>query len=127
MDKTLTQYYYIYCYIETSLNLPLTVDQLLPILLPCASKWQSLGKALSLDEDRLDEIFTNNETNEACLQEMLELYFKRSDLKHSREEIYAAHTKLEGESLNVIKTTSDIWTQPDGMESVIYKVTSAGK
>ena len=32
------------------------------------------GEALSLDKDRLDEIYTNNETDEACLEEMLELY-----------------------------------------------------
>ena len=39
---------------------PVTLEQLLPGLLPFASKWQTLGKALSLDEDRLDEIVTPN-------------------------------------------------------------------
>ena len=53
---------------------PVTLKQLLPELLPPASMWQSLGETLSLDEDRLDEIFTNNKIDEACLQEMLELY-----------------------------------------------------
>ena len=60
-----------------------------------APKWQSLGEALSLDEDRLDEIFTNNETDEACLREMLEVYMKRSDLKHSLEEIEEAVKKVK--------------------------------
>ena len=55
------------------------MEHLQPELLPHASKWQSLGEALSLDEDRLDEIYTNNETDEACLQEMLELYLARPD------------------------------------------------
>ena len=65
-------------------------EQFFSYLLPHASKWQSLGEALLLDEDRLDEIYTNNETDEACLQEMLELYMMRSDLEHSWEEIKAA-------------------------------------
>ena len=59
-----------------------------------ASKWQSLGEALSLDEDRLDEIFANNETDEACLQEMLEVYMARADLNHSWEEIEGALKKI---------------------------------
>ena len=63
-------------------------------LLPYSSKWQSLGGALSLDEDRLDEIFTNNETDEACLREMLELYMMRSDRNHSWEEIKAALKRI---------------------------------
>ena len=64
------------------------------MLLGYAPKWQSLGEALSLDEDRLDEIYTNNETNEVCLHVMLEVYMMRSDLKHSWEEIHAAIKKI---------------------------------
>ena len=63
-----------------------------------ASKRQSLGEALSLDEDRLDEIFTNNETDEACLQEMLELYMARSDLNHGWEEVQKALKKIGEDS-----------------------------
>ena len=66
-------------------------------LLPHASKWQSLGEALSLVDDRLDEIYTNSKTDEACLQEMLELYLARSDLNHSWEEIQEALKKIGGE------------------------------
>ena len=77
---------------------PLTIEQLFSFLLPHISKWQSLGSALSLDEDRLDEIFTNNMTEEACLQQMLELYMKRTDLDHSWEEIKAALAKIESSS-----------------------------
>ena len=32
---------------------------------------------IGIDEDLEDEIYTNNETNEACLQETLEYFFKR--------------------------------------------------
>ena len=54
-----------------------------------------------MDEDQLDEIFTNNETDEACLREMLELYMMRSDLSHSWEEIEAA-LKIDSE-LYIVK------------------------
>ena len=69
--------------------------------MPYASKWQSLGLALSLDDDRLDEIFTNNETDEARLQEMLELYMMRSDHSHSWEEIEAALERITSGELHV--------------------------
>ena len=75
--------------------IPFTLEHLLPELMAVASKWLSLGEALSLDEDRLDEIFTNNETDEACLQDMLEVYMARADLGHSWEEIQAALEKIE--------------------------------
>ena len=75
---------------------PVTTDRLFSFLLPHASKWQSLGETLSLDKDRLeDEVFTNNETDEACLREMLELYMMRSDLDHSWEEVHTALEKIE--------------------------------
>ena len=62
-----------------------------------ASKWQSLGLALFLDDDQLDKIPTSNETDEACLREMLELYMLRSDVNHSWEEIEGA-LKIKHES-----------------------------
>ena len=74
---------------------PITTGQLFSFLLPHASKWQSLGIALSLDKDQLDEVFTNNEREEDCLQEMLELYMMRSDLKHNWEEVHAALGEME--------------------------------
>lgn len=63
-----------------------------------ASKWQALGEALSLDEDRLDEIYTNNEADEACLHEMLEHYMMRTDLQHSWEEVATALKKIGEET-----------------------------
>ena len=57
-----------------------------------------MGEALSLDEDRLDEIFTNNETDEGCLQEMLEVHMARPDLNHSWEEIQEILKKIGEES-----------------------------
>ena len=77
-----------------------TTDLFFSRLLPYASKWQSLGLALSLDDDRLDEIYTNNETNEACLQEMLEFYMMRSDRNHSWEEMEAALKRITNGELD---------------------------
>ena len=80
---------------ETAVCEPVTTEQLFSFLHPHASKWQSLGIALSLDEDRLDEVYTNNEREEDCLREMLELYMMRSDLDHSWEEVHTALEKIK--------------------------------
>ena len=70
------------------------LDHLFSYLLPVLSKWQSLGKALSLDEDIIDEIYTNNETDEECLRDMLRRRLMRTDLKLSWEEINEALKKV---------------------------------
>lgn len=62
-----------------------------------ASKWHSLGEALLFDEDILDEIFTNNETDEGCLRDMLERYLEKSDMSHTWEEIEAAQKRINME------------------------------
>ena len=74
---------------------PLTAELAFTHLLHLSSKWQSLGEALSLHEDQLDEIYTNNETDEACLQNMLELYVARPGFSHSWEKIEAAKEAVE--------------------------------
>ena len=80
---------------------PFTLEYLLPKLMGVVSKWQSLEKALSLDEDLLDEIFTNNERDEACLQVMLEHYLMRSDMNHSWEEIDTALKRISEEEIGI--------------------------
>ena len=59
-----------------------------------------MGKALSLDEDILDEIYTNNETDEDCLRDMLERRLMRTDLKLSWEEINEALASIEKDNSN---------------------------
>jgi len=56
----------------------LNVDNLVTELHSVKSEWQKLGEALGLDEDRLDEIFTINESEEECLRVMLEVWFQKS-------------------------------------------------
>lgn len=42
------------------------------------SKWQQLGEMLGIDEDQLDEIFTNHQRDEECLRDVLGTWFKKS-------------------------------------------------
>ena len=67
-----------------------------------------MGLALSLDEDRLDEIFTINETDEACLQAMLELFMMRLDINISWEEIYSAERKVRVNAVGEMKNSRDV-------------------
>ena len=69
---------------------PYTLEFLLPEVRTVAPKWMDLGQALSLDEGYLDEIFTNFERDEDCLQEMLSFYMNVSFSRHNWEEMVAA-------------------------------------
>ena len=80
--------------LSSLLSAPFDMEHLLPEVMGVASKWQSLGKALSLDEDILDEIYTNNMTDEECLRDMLERYLLRNDVSHSWEEIETALSRV---------------------------------
>ena len=57
----------------------LNLDNLYTELHPINSKWQQLGEMLGIDEDLLDEIFTNHERDEECLRDMLEMWLKKSE------------------------------------------------
>ena len=58
---------------------PLTLETLLTELHPTVTPmWQKLGELLAMDGDLLDEIFTNNETDEECLSSMLEVWLEKS-------------------------------------------------
>ena len=76
-----------------------TVENLHQLLISVARKWRELGEILSLKEEILDEIFTNNNTDEACLWKMLVFYMMRSDLHHDWEEITNALLKMGEETL----------------------------
>ena len=62
-----------------SQRLSFNLDNLFTELLPINPKWQEFGGKLGIDEDLLDEIFTNHEGNEECLRDMLEMWFKKSE------------------------------------------------
>ena len=76
-----------------------TVENIFAVLRTIASNWRDLGEILSLKEDILDEISINNNTNEACLQQMIKFYMMRSDLQHDWQEISNALLKIGEETL----------------------------
>ena len=77
----------------------LTLGSLYAKLLPICSKWMKLGNAMSLPEELLDEIDTNNEQDEDCLQEMLEYYMQNCDQEHTWEEISSFLKLIDEEQL----------------------------
>ena len=42
-------------------------------------KWQKFGELLGMDEDLLDEIYTNHVMDEECLRDMLGMWFNKSE------------------------------------------------
>ena len=90
---------YILYLIDSQTTIQFTLENLCKLLSPLADKWRELGEILSVTEDNLDEIFTNNKTDEACLQEMLRFYLMRSDLQHDWEEVSTALRNLGEETL----------------------------
>ena len=46
------------------------------MLWPVAKKWKKIGEALGQSEDILDEVYTNNETDECCMENAIELWVK---------------------------------------------------
>ena len=65
---------------------PMTCEELFTLLLPLASKWKGVGEVLGCGEDHLDEIFTNNNTDQDCLRNLTEIYQGR----HSRQDMVTA-------------------------------------
>ena len=41
-----------------------------------ARRWKEIADGFGIDEDLVDEIFTNNERDEACLQDCVEQWMK---------------------------------------------------
>ena len=76
-----------------------TVENLLSLLRPICSKWKDLGMVMSMDDDYLDQVFTNNEGDEACLRDLLERYMDNGDFKHNWEEIVAILEKMDENTL----------------------------
>ena len=49
-----------------------------------AGHWKMIASGLGFDEDLIDEIYTNNETDEACLQDCVEKWVSRLGLSWER-------------------------------------------
>ena len=75
---------------------PFTVPNIFSVLQPVAPNWKKLGEALSVDEDDIDEIYTNNETDEDCLHELIERFIV---VHHNWEDVATALRKKDKETL----------------------------
>lgn len=71
------------------------LDMLLTELASLHHDWKELGAAMSFSEDLLDEIYTNNETDEGCFRDLLEYYMKKRDKKHSWAEIVSILKEID--------------------------------
>ncbi|XP_064390944.1 uncharacterized protein LOC135338765 isoform X4 [Halichondria panicea] len=82
-------------------QLPLlpTHETLMDLLHNVDNKWENIAKALNFDEDRVDEIFTNNENEYLRLYELMEYYFMNVHCSHSWEEMVRVLTEIGEHSL----------------------------
>ena len=64
-----------------------------------SKRWEDIAKALNFDEDRVDEIFTNNETDYMRLHELVEYYFMNVHCSHSWEEVVRVLSEIEEHAL----------------------------
>ena len=62
-----------------------------------AGRWKMIASGLGFDEDLIDEIYTNNGTDEACLQDCVEQWVSR--LEPSWERLSLVLRDLGEESL----------------------------
>ena len=51
-------------------------EEMFELLFPIADKWKVLGGKLGCNEDHIDEVYTNNETDRECLHHLCDIYRK---------------------------------------------------
>ena len=73
-----------------------------------AGRWKEIAEGLEFDEDLIDEIDTNNDTDEGCLQVCVEMWVTK--LQPSWEKLSRALRDLGEEEL-----ARQAWSGPDSM------------
>ena len=76
---------------------PPTVEAVMSLLVGVAGRWRMIAESLEFDEDLIDEIDTNNERDEDCLQDCVEKWISR--LQPSWEKLSLLLTDLGEEEL----------------------------
>ena len=66
-----------------------TKEQLYAELLP-VKKWKALAAQFKLNDDLIDEIYTNNERDEDCLEEVIRFWYMNRDFQHTWSEVVTA-------------------------------------
>ena len=72
---------------------PPTVQSVMSLLWGVAGRWKEIAEGLEFDEDMIDEIDTNNDMNEGCLQVCVEIWVFK--LQPSWEKLSRALRDLE--------------------------------
>ncbi len=73
----------------------LTRDTLRAELHLLAGRWEDLARALDMDEEKRDNIFSNSENDQLRLHELVELYFSSTQYRHTWEEMVQMLTDVE--------------------------------
>ena len=73
-----TSYIYWILVAVSSPSVPLGVEAVMELLRPVTEKWRKIAEeGLGMDEDEVDEIFTNNELAVECLRDCVERLVER--------------------------------------------------
>ena len=76
---------------------PPTVESVMSLLWGVAGRWKEIAEGLEFDEDLIDEIDTNNDMNEGCLQVCVEIWVTK--LQPSWKKLSRALKELGEEEL----------------------------
>ena len=85
--------YLSYSYYLSPLPLgPPTVESVMSLLWGVRGRWKEIAEGLEFDEDLIDEIDTNNDVDEACLQVCVEIWVTKlqpswEKLSHALKEL----------------------------------------
>ena len=55
---------------------PLSVEDVMKLLYSVAVRWRDIAEGLGFVEDHIDQIYTNNETDVGCLQDVMEQWMR---------------------------------------------------
>ena len=97
----------IYCCFVLDEAREINLENLLSYLRPCVPKWQTLGEHLHISETILDEVFTNSESDEDCMMEMLSHWLEYHNGPPTWEEVTFAVQKLGECTCTLIESLSE--------------------
>lgn len=74
-------------------------ESVLGEIVELSGRWEDLAKALQVDEDKIEDIFSSNENDKLRLHELLECYFAAENYSHTWDEIVEVLEKMEEHAL----------------------------
>ena len=79
---------------------PVTHEAVFEILHAIAANWKAIGQQLKINEDLEDEIDTNNEHDEDCLDEVVKFWLMNCDFQNTWAELADAVEKAGEQQLS---------------------------